>query len=237
VQKFFSLSLAVALAMTGASAAQAASLSQGFDNITTLAGQGWVLQNNSNPVGATGWLQGNPSTFSSQSGAANSYIAANFFNTGANGTISNWLLTPTLTFNNGDVLTFFTRTVDAPTAPDNLEVRFSSAGSSANVGTTETSVGDFTTLLIAINSGLTTTGYPSVWTQFTATITGLSAPTDGRVAFRYFVPNGGLLGSNSDYIGIDSVTVVPEPSGVAGLLFGSIGIAGFALKRAKKKAA
>ncbi|MBA3469607.1 MAG: choice-of-anchor J domain-containing protein, partial [Herpetosiphonaceae bacterium] len=45
--------------------------------------------------------------------------------------------------------------------------------------------------------------YPQVWTEFTATISGLGAPTTGRIAFRYFVTSGGPQGANSSYIGID----------------------------------
>ena len=66
-------------------------------------------------------------------------------------------------------------------------------------------VGDFTTLLLDINPTYTTTGYPNAWTQFTVTISGVGSPTPGRLAFRYFVENGGPNGANSDYIGIDTV--------------------------------
>jgi hypothetical protein len=37
------------------------------------------------------------------------------------------------------------------------------------------------------------------------TVSGLPSPTLGRLAFRYFVENGGPGGTNSDYIGIDTV--------------------------------
>src|SRR5437868_13139712 len=101
-------------------------------------------------------------------------------------------------------MTFYTRTVDAPMFPDRLQVRMSTNGGSSNVGTTATDVGDFTTLLLDINPNYTTTGYPSVWTQFTVTVTGVPSFTTGRLAFRYFVENGGPTGANSDYIGIDT---------------------------------
>jgi hypothetical protein len=92
-------------------------------------------------------------------------------------------------------------------------------GASTDVGTTETSVGDFTTLLLDINPTYTLTGYPSDWTQFTLTLSGIGVPTTGRLAFRYFVENGGPDGVNSSYIGIDTVqfpcgapTPTPTPS-------------------------
>ena len=120
-------------------------------------------------------------------------------------TISDWLLTPPLTLQNGGQLTFWTRTVNAPAFPDRLQVRMSLNGTSTNVGTTETSVGDFTTLLLDINPTYTRAGYPNVWTQFTVNLSGIGSPTTGRLAFRYFVENGGPRGANSDYIGIDTV--------------------------------
>ena len=161
--------------------------------------------NHSTTIGTTGWFQGNSAVFPAQGGAATSYIGANFNNTTNADTISNWLLTPPLTLQNGAVLTFWTRTVDAPAFPDRLQVRMSTNGASTNVGTTATDVGDFTTLLLDINPTYTLTGYPNVWTQFTVTVSGVASPTTGRLALRYFVENGGPSGANSDYIGIDTL--------------------------------
>src|SRR5438874_1470113 len=101
-------------------------------------------------------------------------------------------------------MTFYTRTVNPPDFPDRLQVRRSINGGSVNVGTTPTDVGDFTVLMLDINPTYTTTGYPSAWTQFTVTVSGLASPTIGRLAFRYFVENGGPNGTNSTYIGIDT---------------------------------
>ncbi|TVQ28962.1 MAG: hypothetical protein EA370_15885, partial [Wenzhouxiangella sp.] len=180
------------------------SWSEGFDDITLLPGLGWALINNSDPVGTTGWFQGNPATFPAHTGATNSYIGANFNNTTGNNTISNWLLTPEITFRNGDSFSFWTSTGSGSTWPDRLEVRWSGNGSSVDVGATATSVGDFDTLLLSVNPGLTVGGYPEAWTQYTVEISGLTGPTNGRLAFRYFVTNGGPSGSNSNYIGIDT---------------------------------
>ena len=199
------------------------SLNEGFDDITLLAGNGWFMQNNSSPLGATNWFQGTatnaiptPGPFNAFDGALNAYIVANFANTaGSNGTISNWLLTPVLDFGNAATLTFYTR---KPTIgpgqtdyPDRLEVRLSSNGASTNVGAPGNNVGDFTTLLLSINPTLVTNVYPQTWTQYT--ITGLPHNGQGRVAFRYFVTGAGPTGANSDYIGIDRVvfnTGAPE---------------------------
>lgn len=184
--------------------------SEGFDNITTLPGAGWSQQNLSSPLGLSNWFQGNPTVFTSQSGADNSYIGANFDNVDDLGTISNWLLTPEIALKNGDQIKFWTRKPTVTTDfPDRLEVRLSTAGASTNVGATATSVGDFTTVLLSINPTLVTGVYPQVWTQFTVTISGLGAATTGRVGFRYFVTNAGFSGANSDFIGIDTFEYAP----------------------------
>ena len=186
---------------------------QPFDDVTSLVPTGWFMQNNSQPgPGTTGWFQGNSQVFQAQSGAATSYIGTNFNNGTGTSTLSNWLLTPPVMLRNGEVLTFWTRTVDTPSFPDRLQVRMSTNGASVDVGTTATDVGDFTTLLLDINPTYTTSGYPTIWTQFTVTLSGIASPTQGRLALRYFVENGGPSGTNSDYIGIDTL----EVSGICG---------------------
>ena len=181
---------------------------EGFDDITLLPGLGWALINNSAPLGTSGWFQGNLAVFPSHSGDPNSYIGANFNNTAGVGTISNWLLTPEITMNNGDVFSFYTRRTGS-IYQDRLHVRLSTSGDSIDVGTSATDVGDFDTLLLDINPTYAAGGYPSVWTQYEITISGLTEPTSGRLALRYFVENGGSSGSNSDYIGIDTVEYAP----------------------------
>lgn len=194
---------------------------ENFDNIGLLAGKGWVIQNNSIPLGANTWFQGTPTTnnpdpgpFNAYVGTVNAYIGVNFASTnGGTGTISNWLITPNRTLRNGDVFTFYTRkpTIGAGMTdfPDRLEVRLSTNGASTNTGSSAGSLGDFTTLLLSVNPQLVTGVYPQVWTQYTITVSGLPAPTSGRIAFRYFVTNAGPTGTNSDYIGIDEVVYSP----------------------------
>jgi hypothetical protein len=180
----------------------AQNISESFDNFAGLTGNGWVINNLSSPIGTVSWGQGdNSSPFPPYSGTGFAFV--NYQSGAGTATLSNWLIAPSRTFNNGDVVTFYTRTVDSPAYPDRLELRLSTNGASTNVGATSTSVGDFTTVLLTVNPTLTTTGYPSIWTQYTATISGLAGPTPGRVAFRYFVTSGGPNGTNSDYIGID----------------------------------
>jgi photosystem II stability/assembly factor-like uncharacterized protein len=179
-------------------------INQGFDDITNLPG--WVMINHSQPLGTTNWFQGNDTVFPAFDGPPTAYIAANFDNGADVATLSNWLLTPVLNLKNGNVLTFYTRTtaVGAQLFPDRLQVRMSTNGASTNVGTTASDVGDFTTLLLDINPTYDDQ-YPHVWTLFTVTISGVNSPTTGRLAFRYFVEDGGPNGANSNYIGIDRV--------------------------------
>lgn len=193
----------------------AQAFTENFDNIATLAGSGWYQQNNSAPAGTNPvWFQGNPPSaggpFIAYNGADNAYIACNYNSTSGAGTISNWLVTPNRTFRNGDVITFYTRKYDVgQDYPDRMEVRLSTNGSSTNVGSGASAVGDFTTLLVSVNPSLIVGGYPRQWTQYTITISGLPAPTSGRIAFRYYITNGGPSGTNSDYIGLDNVVYTP----------------------------
>jgi hypothetical protein len=206
--------LVVASLLTPA-AAQSQSLIEDFHSVAQLAGRGWVMRNNSQPLGTTGWFQGDPAVFPAQDGAPNEYIAADFQNGSAVATISNWLLTPPVTIENGATLVFWTRKTTAPTGvsyPDRLQVRMSTAGVGADVGTTATDVGTFTMLLADINPTYGTNGYPLSWTRFEITVSGLSAPAFGRLAFRYFVEQGGPAGPRSSYIGIDAFEFADAPA-------------------------
>jgi hypothetical protein len=218
----FTLPKVIVVAALGAASllgntAHAQSFFQGFNDTSLPAG--WTTINRStapgNPWTTTTAIvdaDGDP-TVTPHEGAR--FAVVNFTSQASGtGTISNWLITPTLSLNNGDTFSFFTQTTPGSPFPDRLELRVSFAGSSTNVGTTPTSVGDFSTLLLSVNPSLTTGGYPESWTQFTATITGLSGPTDGRFALRYFVTSGGPTGANSNIIGVDSVqyNAVPEPT-------------------------
>ena len=188
-------------------------INEGFNTATPLPA-GWQQQNRSVPAG-TGvnatWRQGTADPFPANSGVPTSYIKCDWRSTTTVGTISNWLFTPVINIKNGDVLTFYTRVpIDATTLrvefPDRMQVRLSTNGASTNVGTTATSVGDFNRLLLDINPNLTVFDYPTEWKRFTVTISGIAAPVTGRIAFRYFVTNGGTDGANSNVVGLDDVT-------------------------------
>lgn len=186
------------------------SFTEEFDTVANLYKKGWVFNNNSRPQGTATWRQGlgSPAAFSYKA-AANEYILVYYGAGSGTATLSSWMLTPEIEMKNGDKFSFYTFAFD-PTSPDRLQVRLNLNDNSADVGYTESSVGKFTTLLDDINPNLTTSGYPLTWTKFEYTVTGLSAPSKRRIAFRYYVPNGGPAGINSFAIGIDKFEFSPQ---------------------------
>jgi len=167
---------------------------EGFADITNLPG--WIMDNQSNPVGSTDWFQGNDAVFAAHAGGPTEYIAANFNNTSGSD-ICNWLIMPDLGYLQN--VSFWTRTTTGNTFPDRLVVLHSPTGGT-NTGDCFNDFGDFTTTLVEVNPNLDVGGYPQDWTQFDSNIDG-----SGRVAFVYFVADGGPFGTNSNFIGIDSV--------------------------------
>lgn len=185
-------------------------LQEDFNDISALTAAGWTLTNQSDPIGTTTWFQGNPDVFTAYNGPDSSYISANYNNTSGSGTISNWMITPAVNVQDGDVVKFWTRTFSPSEYNDRLEVRSSPGAMTAPVGATD--VGSFTNLLLTINDALDLT-YPESWTLYTITISGVgSTPVAQRFAFRYNVPVAGPMGDNSDIIGIDAV-YIGDPGG------------------------
>jgi len=189
-------------------------INEGFEDVATmLSTGGWITGNHSNPVGASTWSQcGGTAIPPAFDGDPNSCALVNFNSTTGTGTISNWLLTPPITFNAGSTASFYTKAPGVTSFPDRMEVRLCTTGACTNFGTGESDVGDFTTLLLSINPNLAAVddptganGYPAAWAQFN--LAGLPSSGTGRIAFRYFVTNGGPSGANSNIIGLDRVVV------------------------------
>jgi hypothetical protein len=183
----------------------------GTNNIPSNPPGDWYVVNNSSPAGTTSWTNGpaqiGSGTFTAQSGSGFAEVGAG--SGSGTATLSNWLITPELSFTAGDVISFYTRTVSNPQYADRLQLAFSDSGASTDVGTTATSVGVFTDTLLDINPSYQLTGqgsFPTTWTQYTVTC---PETADCRLAFRYFVEDGGPLGDNSDVIGVDTVSVTP----------------------------
>jgi hypothetical protein len=200
---------AVALAAAGAAHASAPLLSEGFDNVSSLASSGWVTSNLSSPAGSTGWFQGESGVaFAAQGGGADSFVAANYNSGVDGGTIDNWLITPTFSTASAGVVTLWLRGSPDAGYTDTVKFGFSHGGSGA---------ADFTTgSVVAAKDG---------WTQYSFNFGAAGAGSVGRFAIEY---TG--LASASDYVGIDtlSVSAVPEPA--AWLMFG-LGALGLAARR------
>ncbi len=201
------------LAFTSSATAQA--INENFSNLNSMINTGgWASINKSEPVnfGVTRWSQCTGALIPpAQAGGATSCVFADWNSVAPDqaGTISNWLMGPTRRFNNRDKISFYTKTVAGNPFGDRLQVRLSTSGSSTDVGTLHTDVGDFTTLLLDINPDYEVGEYPEVWTQYTVTISGLQAPVFGRFAFRYFIEGGGQNGNVGYIVGVDSVVYKP----------------------------
>ncbi len=179
----------------------------------------WTKLNVSAPVGANAWANGaaaNIANIAAGAGAYNgtaatSYAYVNFNSTTGTGVISNWLITTPISLMNGDVISFYAvKGLSGGTTvyPDNLQLRISTTGAASVAPVGATGLGDYTTLAVDINPTLNTTAFPTAWTQYTYTITGLPVATSCRVAFRYTVPtSGGPTGLNSDQIGVDQFSI------------------------------
>jgi hypothetical protein len=165
-------------------------------------------------------------TFPAQAGAPDSYFADSnpFFAVTA--TIADYLITPTITINNGTIISFFVRGDPVAEAlfPDDLRVLFS-VGTGASPAT-------FTRVLADLNPGFSPTGIPTDWTQINLVVNGLAGATTGRLAFEYFVNNTSI---NGDLLGIDSVLVtVPEPDSLALAAVGLVAL-GLSLRKSRKQ--
>lgn len=184
-------------------------LLESFENFNSLfTTGGWYRQNNSIPLGDFGWEDGTGlSVATPHSGKG--YVRAWFQNTDSIGNISNWLMTPALSLQNGDTVEFWTSALFNDQLANRLECRLSKMGGSNNVGTSDTSVGDFTTLLVSVNPNLLKglSNYPPDMTRYFGVVSGLSGPTNCKVAFRYWITNGGNWGTNGTYIGLDDVQI------------------------------
>ncbi len=220
--------------------------------IPRLTAEGWAFINNSTAPRPQDPTQGGPAWDIGQfllapppSGNPNEYAASDFTASSvAGGTVDDWMILPTRTLQNGDIIRFFTRTADrnpGPDGPERMQVRVSPNGASTNVGATGGTGGDFTIQLLDINPNLQLSGpdaYPIAWTQYQLTIGGLAAPTLGRIAFRHFVTNSGLDdfgngGPNGDVVGLDNLEYVPAPE-PGSLAFAGLAVAAGILRRKRQ---
>ena len=194
------------------------SFAEEFDTVSNSVKRGWVIANNTKPIGTASWKQGifyyeNKKGTGDGFGALHaSYSGTDFIMTSidcgfGNANCSNWLISPEMTVKNGDSVSFYTRTYEYPArAADRLQVRLNTVDGSPDVGVDSNSVGNFNTVLLDINAQFVLTGpdaYPGTWTKYSVVITNMPDIRKTRIGFRYYVPDGGPTGQNGLGIGID----------------------------------
>lgn len=174
-------------------------INEGFEDIASLVD---YISVNVSDIPSEGWNLGGLIAYD---GPTYSCLTADYTST-VGSTIDTWVITPLLGYKNGDIVSFYTRTAPGSIYPDRLELRIDPTGAGNNP--TSVDQGSYTELLLSINPNLEVGGYPEVWTLQTITISGLpSGITFTRFAFRYWVTDGGLNGSNSNIIGFDRFIV------------------------------
>jgi len=166
-----------------------------------LMNQGWIFRNQSDPLGSSSWFEGfqGQGWPAPQSGAG--YMAVSSSSTGYfGGTVSNWAILPAIPGQQaGDVLSFYLLDMGGSNV-STLQVRYSPTGGTGT-GSSATSVGDFTTLLLDVNP-IPAGG----WNLVQVTL-----PGDGRVALRYYIASACNFGCLGSYTGIDTLSVGAPP--------------------------
>jgi hypothetical protein len=191
--------LAASIGLIAATSHAETLLSEDFADITKL--NGWVLTNNSaspNPARtvAGGWGQGDADVYGigSQAGGTNAYIVSDY-NVALPGTnIDQWLITPTFATDKAVQVSFYARAGSDPAYSDALSWGFNTSGGA--------SLGGFT-------MGQSVTIGGDQWQLYTVTLNAQGAGSFARFAIEY-----GGAADNSNFVGIDSLTVnaVPEPA-------------------------
>jgi hypothetical protein len=177
-----------------------------FKNLSDNPADGWTIQDGTSwgevPYDGSKLLDDNPFI-----ATADPYDTL----TGA-GVISDWLISPALYFQNGDKISFYTVSHGSigygpyGSYPDRLQLRLNIFNTSDSIGQTSADVGYFTNPLLDINSLFKVSppnDYPSTWTKYEVTISGLNQPDSGRFALRYYLPLNG--GANGDELAIDKL--------------------------------
>lgn len=203
-----------------------------FDTTASALARGWRFLNVSESKGSNIWQQGGDvipwfQAYSNK-GTYAGFIGADYTSTSAGqAVISNWAVSPLVTFQNGDKIIFYTRTWlddltpfgfpgDSTDWSNRMQLRINTTNDGMNVGNAA-DAGDFTQTLVDINPTYdeyrvnpalrSVYAYPARWTRFEGTVSGLNRPVTGRFGFRYFIEGGGSNGLGSG-VAIDRVEYI-----------------------------
>ncbi len=162
----------------------------GDNSVTGLQARGYTVLNVDGGGTVDPWFQPTGTQFPAYEGPTTGYVAGNY--QGANGfLIDQWLISPQITVNAGDTLSFWHRSIDNNPFDDSIYVRLST--------TAGITPGDFDITwgrYLVSESG---------WARWTATF-----PISGTVRFaiQYYIVDGGPSGNNSNFFGIDLLEVI-----------------------------
>jgi hypothetical protein len=189
-----------------------ASFVEEFSDVNSLMNKGWKIgeYSQADTLGLTDWTQGSFGTIGkgdttwygfaaySYTQSPDEYVYSHSPAMDSNLSISSWLLTPVLIVKNGDMVSFYTRGDTTGIYTDRMQVLLNKLGSD-NIGSDLNSVGDFSTVLYDINSSQAPGGYPTSWTKYEYTFTGITGTMNIRLAFRHYVVHP----TNARGVGVD----------------------------------
>lgn len=183
---------------------------QDFDTLTNAYNQGWRFINRTTPLGFFQWTTGAISQMPAYKGIGMLYSFNTVSASGNGVVISNWAVSPPVWLQNGDKIVFYTNSLSLVTRPTRLQVRINPHNDGLNVGAVGEEVGDFDIPILDINPFQqynTVESYPTSWTRFEATVTGLNQPVKGRFALRYYVKGINIANTLAQtIIGIDDLS-------------------------------
>jgi hypothetical protein len=166
----------------------------GANDTTSLKSRGYYVWYRGTGIqGSTAtWYQGVETVFSAYNGPTTGYVAANYNVVTGTNNIDSWLITPANNVTAGDSIVFYSRSATGSIYPDSIRVMYSAAGSTTPEGTWS-------------ELGRFKTNTAGVWER--RVFGAPSSAAVARFAIRYCVVNGGPTGANSDYIGVDALTI------------------------------
>lgn len=161
----------------------------GDNTVAGLQARGWVVLNEDGGGTSPAWFQPDGLVIPAYEGPDTGFVASNF--QGANGFLINqWLISPQVTVNSGDTLSFWHRSPDGNAWDDSIYVRYSTTAG-------------ITPAAFDVTWGRYVTGEAG-WQKWSGTFSNSGTI---RFAIQYYIVDGGPSGTYSNYMGIDYLTV------------------------------